>query len=92
MTDEQIELLKDFEDDDLLEELRMRGVDLCQDCEVDLSMEATESLISELRGRDENYQTLSDFFSEAAVEKWLRSSNPPQDVRDAYWQVIGGIL
>jgi hypothetical protein len=92
MTDEQIEALKDFEDDDLLEELRNRGVDLCQDCEPDLGMEETSALIEELRNRDENYQSLAEFFSDGAVDAWIRQNNPPQAVRDAYWQTVGRIL
>ncbi len=35
---------------------------------------------------------MADLFRDLAVDAWLRSSNPPQAIRDAYWNTVGRIL
>lgn len=84
--------LEDIETADLIEELESRGHTV--DEETELCDFTTSELRDELEDRGESISDtdFSAFFSTPAGAEWLRSANPPQELRDAYWNEFGRIL
>lgn len=73
----------------------MKTISVMVDVEVELSDIETSDLVEELerRGQEpEDPEALVNVLRESLVHDWLRKSNPPQAVRDAYYQVYGRIL
>jgi len=66
------------------------------DVEIDLSEIDTDGLIEELEGRGQEdigaIVSMSDIVDMPLVLSWLRSSNPPKEIRDWFYQVKGRIL
>lgn len=83
--------LEDVTSDDLIAELQERGVDLHEDCN-DITEFSADDLRSELDRRSEFSGDLAEILGDHKLFAWLRDSNPPQEVRDAYWSAYGRIL
>lgn len=77
--------LDDIEDDVLLELVAERGLHKT------LADFDDQEMADELHGRGAP-EPMADAFASQAVTDWLRSANPPQEVRDAYWEQFGRIL
>lgn len=84
--------LSELEFEDLEAELKDRGYTVFENSEgPDLSAIDSEDLQEELRLRTDALD-LEQAFAMPSVAAWLRAANPPQEVRDAYWQSFGRIL
>ena len=85
------EKLVDFTDEELIEEIVDRGHTV--DEESSLDDFDSDDLVSELKRRDFGTPGgFAEFLGTVAGSDWLRGANPPQEIRDAYWQEFGRIL
>lgn len=85
------EKLDEFTDEELIDEIVERGHTVGD--ESSLEDFSSDELAFELESR--NFSSLggfAEFFGTAAGAEWLRATNPPQEIRDAYWQEFGRIL
>lgn len=91
------EALKEFTDEQLVDELLARGADNLVQAEFCIEPTRigdfdTHELQNELADRNALDPDAQELLGDRVVEEWLRSSNPPQVVRDAFWKHIGRIL
>lgn len=85
------EKLIDFTDEELIAEVIERGHSV--DYEADISDFSDEAILDAVECRDLTVRGgFASCFGTASCAEWLRSANPPQEIRDAYWQEFGRIL
>lgn len=85
------EKLDDFTDEELIAEIVERGHTV--DEESSLEDFDNEALLFEMELRGIcALSGFAEFFGTVMGAEWLRATNPPQEVRDAYWQEFGRIL
>lgn len=85
------EKLEDFTDEELIAEVIDRGHTVDEDADIRDFSDA--AILDAVECRDLTVPGgFSEYFGTTAGAEWLRSTNPPQEVRDAYWRIFGRIL
>lgn len=85
------EKLDDFTDEELIAEIVERGQTVDEETDIDEFSDA--AILDAVEARDLTVPGgFSGFFGTTHGAEWLRATNPPQEVRDAYWQEFGRIL